>query len=99
MNQDDAELISMIRDAQRPLIQRLEAIDTLVRSGSAGALRILLDIGERENERAEVLRASGSGLAVLVHHGARLNEFDLRDLQRAAYDAFCEWRPGGMPPE
>jgi hypothetical protein len=96
MNQE-AEVTVMAMDVQKPMAQRLEAINGLANSGQEAAVRTLLQVAEREGERIEILRASGRGLATLMSRGARLVEFDLRDVQDAAYEAFCDWNPEHDP--
>ena len=71
---------------------RIGAIAVLGRSASRESAAALLEVGARNTERREILRAAGSALAALAHSGVGVSEFDLRDIQEVAYDAFCDWR-------
>jgi hypothetical protein len=71
---------------------RIEAIAGLGRSASRDSAAALLEVGARDTEGRDVLRAVGSALATLAHSGVTITEFDMRDLQGVAYDEFCDWR-------
>jgi hypothetical protein len=73
---------------------RLSAISQMTESEPELAKAVLLDLGARRAESEDVLSAVGSALARLSHSGAvHIGEFDLRNLRRTAYEAFCEWSP------
>ena len=93
MPSEEWELANKALDGEAKLEERIAAIEGLGRSGSHGAVSPLLELGERQGEPAEILRAAGSALAALVHRGAAISEFDMRDLKEMAYNAFCEWEP------
>ena len=78
-------------DAQAQLEERIAAIVNLGSSGSRSAAQPLLDLGGRDGESPEILRATGNALAALANSGVSITEFDLRDVQGATYEAFCDW--------
>jgi hypothetical protein len=43
--------------------------------------------------RHPILKAAGIGLARIQDGGARISEFDLRDMCEVASNAYAEWRP------
>jgi hypothetical protein len=93
MASDAEDLRNRAMDGLTQVADRVNAIENLGRSGSADALRTLLELGERQEEPVGILRASGAALAVLTCHGADISEFDMRNLQGPAYEAYCEWGP------
>lgn len=88
---EEWELRNRAIDARTQLDERIHAIEELGSSGSTDAVRTLLELGERQAEPLGVLRAAGAALALLAHRGADISEFDMRNMQGAAYEAFCEW--------
>jgi len=70
---------------------RIEAIAELGRSASRDSATALLEVGARNAESRDVLRAVGSALATLAHSGVAITEFDMRDIQEATHNEFCDW--------
>ena len=70
--------------------RRMDDIAFLGRSGSRQAADALLELAGRDQERPEILQAAGAALRALHEAGVVISEFELRDLQRAAADAFFE---------
>lgn len=93
MEPEERDLGSRAMDEGVQLKERIGAIEELGRSGSGDALKILLNIGERQSEPGQILRAVGTALAALMHQGVKISEFDMRNLQGVTYDAYCEWEP------
>jgi hypothetical protein len=86
----ERELRSQALDTTAQSDERIAAIAELGRSGSSHDLSLLLELGGRQAEPPGILRATGRAIAVLVQRGFHVSEFDMRDLQGATYDAFCE---------
>lgn len=85
------EVFRIALDGNGELQNRIRAIEEISSFGPRGAVDVLLEIGARATENAQILQAVGSALAVLSDSGVDVSEFDMRNLQRATYDAFCDW--------
>ena len=83
-------LLALDIRAQRE--DRIRAIATLGQFATTTAAEALLELGGRNDENPEILQAAGTALGALAHLGVRITEFDLRDLERAAYEAYCSWQ-------
>jgi hypothetical protein len=77
-------------DAGVEVRRRIEAIAHLGNSGSRESVEKLLELGERDAENVEILRAAGVALGTLFQSGVEVTEFDTRNLQKVTYDALCE---------
>jgi hypothetical protein len=77
-------------DAGAEAWRRIEAIAHLGSFGSRESVEKLLELGKRDAENVEILRAVGAVLGTLFQSGAEITEFDTRNLQKVTYDAFCE---------
>lgn len=84
------QLRRAVLDASLDPGERRSAIAQLVELGTRGAAEALLELGAREGENEEVLRAAGAGLARLQASGTDVSEWDIRDLTLPAAETFLE---------
>lgn len=68
---------------------RTAAIQALAELRTRSAAEALLELGSRPAESDHILRAAGTALASLLTYGL-VSEWDIRDLTRAAAEAFHE---------
>lgn len=80
-------------DSGKSLDERLHALDVVLSGSPDQAKVVLLEVGNRADDSDKILKAVGSALAMLSYSRTPVTAFDLRDLSRTAYDAFCEWLP------
>lgn len=83
------ELRRVALDESRAETARTAAVHGLAELRTREAAEALVELGSRPAESEHILRAAGTALASLLTYGL-VSEWDIRDLTRAAAEAFHE---------